>query len=143
MSACREIAVSQTNSDNSDETLTITLSSQLLRELKHPNVINLQRVFLSHADRKVWLLVDYSEHDLWVGTSSIIWPIGLFITCSINEFFFLAYHQVPPRGQGEQEASHGIQRHGQVVALPNSRRHSLPPHQLGFAQRSGEEFIAS
>merc|ERR1712062_771458 len=45
MSACREIA--------------------LLRELKHPNVINLQRVFLSHADRKVWLLVDYSEHDLW------------------------------------------------------------------------------
>ncbi|CAB4063624.1 CDK8_11 [Lepeophtheirus salmonis] len=45
MSACREIA--------------------LLRELKHPNVINLQRVFLSHSDRKVWLLVDYSEHDLW------------------------------------------------------------------------------
>ena len=38
---------------------------QLLRELKHPNVINLQRVFLSHNDRKVWLLVDYSEHDLW------------------------------------------------------------------------------
>ena len=28
-------------------------------------MINLQRVFLSHADRKVWLLVDYSEHDLW------------------------------------------------------------------------------
>jgi len=45
MSACREIA--------------------LLRELKHPNVINLQRVFLSHQDRKVWLLFDYSEHDLW------------------------------------------------------------------------------
>jgi len=45
MSACREIA--------------------LLRELKHPNVINLRGVFLSHADRKVWLLVDYSEHDLW------------------------------------------------------------------------------
>jgi len=45
MSACREIA--------------------LLRELKHINVINLQRVFLSHTDRKVWLLFDYSEHDLW------------------------------------------------------------------------------
>jgi len=45
MSACREIA--------------------LLRELKHPNVINLQRVFLTHSDRKVWLLFDYSEHDLW------------------------------------------------------------------------------
>ena len=44
---------------------------QLLRELKHPNVINLQRVFLSHADRKVWLLVDYSEHDLWVGIFNV------------------------------------------------------------------------
>ncbi|MEJ1281803.1 cyclin-dependent kinase 8 [Cricetulus griseus] len=37
----------------------------LLRELKHPNVISLQKVFLSHADRKVWLLFDYAEHDLW------------------------------------------------------------------------------
>ncbi|XP_076357738.1 cyclin-dependent kinase 8-like isoform X2 [Tachypleus tridentatus] len=45
MSACREIA--------------------LLRELKHSNVIHLQRVFLSHVDRKVWLLFDYAEHDLW------------------------------------------------------------------------------
>jgi len=45
MSACREIA--------------------LLRELKHANVICLQKVFLSHSDRKVWLLFDYAEHDLW------------------------------------------------------------------------------
>uniref|UniRef100_A0A1B6D3B6 Cyclin-dependent kinase 8 n=1 Tax=Clastoptera arizonana TaxID=38151 RepID=A0A1B6D3B6_9HEMI len=45
MSACREIA--------------------LLRELKHLNVINLIRVFLSHNDRKVWLLFDFAEHDLW------------------------------------------------------------------------------
>ncbi|XP_019740522.1 cyclin-dependent kinase 19 isoform X3 [Hippocampus comes] len=45
MSACREIA--------------------LLRELKHPNVIALQKVFLSHSDRKVSLLLDYAEHDLW------------------------------------------------------------------------------
>ncbi|KAL1491779.1 hypothetical protein ABEB36_012325 [Hypothenemus hampei] len=45
MSACREIA--------------------LLRELKHPNVINLVRVFLSHNDRKVWLMFDFAEHDLW------------------------------------------------------------------------------
>lgn len=36
-----------------------------MRELKHPNVINLIRVFLSHTDRKVWLLFDYAEHDLW------------------------------------------------------------------------------
>jgi len=41
-------------------------SLQLLRELKHVNVINLQKVYLSHADRKVWLLFDYAEHDLWV-----------------------------------------------------------------------------
>ncbi|KAG7204182.1 hypothetical protein KM043_002019 [Ampulex compressa] len=45
MSACREIA--------------------LLRELKHVNVITLIRVFLSHNDRKVWLLFDFAEHDLW------------------------------------------------------------------------------
>ncbi|KAI6243740.1 Protein kinase domain-containing protein [Aphelenchoides fujianensis] len=44
MSACREVA--------------------LLRELSHPNLIKLQRVFFS-ADRKVWLLFDYAEHDLW------------------------------------------------------------------------------
>ncbi|KAF8384050.1 cdk-8 [Pristionchus pacificus] len=44
MSACREIA--------------------LLRELKHPNLINLQRVFLS-SERKVFLLLEYAEHDLW------------------------------------------------------------------------------
>ncbi|KAK0181611.1 hypothetical protein PV327_003882 [Microctonus hyperodae] len=45
MSACREIA--------------------LLRELKHINVITLIRVFLSHNDRKVSLLFDFAEHDLW------------------------------------------------------------------------------
>lgn len=44
----------------------ISFVLQLLRELKHPNVISLQKVFLSHADRKVWLLFDYAEHDLWV-----------------------------------------------------------------------------
>ena len=45
MSACREI--------------------ELLRELDHPNVITILRVFLSHADRRVWLLFHYAEHDLW------------------------------------------------------------------------------
>ncbi|GAU98049.1 hypothetical protein RvY_09249 [Ramazzottius varieornatus] len=37
----------------------------LLRELKHRNVINLQKVFLSSVDRRVWLLLDYAEYDLW------------------------------------------------------------------------------
>ncbi|CAF0946752.1 unnamed protein product [Brachionus calyciflorus] len=44
-SACREIA--------------------LLRELKHPNVVTLIKVYLSHHDRKVWLLFEFAEHDLW------------------------------------------------------------------------------
>lgn len=39
---------------------------QLLRELRHQNVISLQKVYLSHQDRKVYLLFDYAEHDLWV-----------------------------------------------------------------------------
>ena len=45
MSACREIS--------------------LLRELNHVNVIKLQRVFLSHSDRRVWLCFPFAEHDLW------------------------------------------------------------------------------
>jgi hypothetical protein len=44
---------------------------QLLRELKHINVITLQRVFLSHADRRVYLLFDFAEHDLWVKENNI------------------------------------------------------------------------
>ena len=55
--------------------LNFSLLLQLLRELSHPNVICLRRVFLSHADRKVWLLIDYSEHDLWVRTFSCNQPI--------------------------------------------------------------------
>uniref|UniRef100_A0A5K3FGB5 Protein kinase domain-containing protein n=2 Tax=Mesocestoides corti TaxID=53468 RepID=A0A5K3FGB5_MESCO len=45
MSSCREIA--------------------LLRELKHRNVMTLHRVFLNHSNRKIWLLFDYAEYDLW------------------------------------------------------------------------------
>ena len=30
------------------------------------NVISLQKVFLSHSDRRVWLCFAYAEHDLWV-----------------------------------------------------------------------------
>ncbi|XP_052277370.1 cyclin-dependent kinase 8-like isoform X5 [Dreissena polymorpha] len=56
MSACREIA--------------------LLRELKHPNVISLQKVFLSHQDRKVWLLFDYAEHDLWKPANILVMGEG-------------------------------------------------------------------
>ena len=53
---------------------------QLLRELKHVNVISLQKVYLSHADRKVWLLFDYAEHDLWVSDT---YHISRFNFCSL------------------------------------------------------------
>jgi len=81
MSACREIAVSVllvqvlvVESTKPGDLYTrlffvvvvVVFPLQLLRELKHPNVITLQKVFLSHSDRKVWLLFDYAEHDLWV-----------------------------------------------------------------------------
>lgn len=76
MSACREIAVSiivniffklyiRWRPQFCCYSQIITFFLQLLRELKHPNVINLIRVFLSHNDRKVWLLFDFAEHDLW------------------------------------------------------------------------------
>ena len=46
LSACREISV--------------------LKELKNPNLINLQRVFLSPPPHEgIWLLLDYAEYDLW------------------------------------------------------------------------------
>ncbi|KAM3188271.1 hypothetical protein ACTXT7_000587 [Hymenolepis weldensis] len=45
MSSCREIG--------------------LLRELKHRNVMTLHRIFLNHTTRKIWLLFDYAEYDLW------------------------------------------------------------------------------
>ena len=54
------------NSSNYWWMFLLSVSRQLLRELNHPNVIALQKVFLSHSDRKVWLLFDYAEHDLWV-----------------------------------------------------------------------------
>ncbi|XP_062825065.1 cyclin-dependent kinase 19 isoform X4 [Anolis carolinensis] len=49
---------------------------RLLRELKHPNVIALQKVFLSHSDRKVWLLFDYAEHDLWKPANILVMGEG-------------------------------------------------------------------
>lgn len=78
MSACREIAVSfmvnvlclytvvKSSISLSPSPSPPSPSLQLLRELKHPNVITLQKVYLSHSDKKVWLLFDYAEHDLWV-----------------------------------------------------------------------------
>jgi hypothetical protein len=51
-------------------------------------VIALQRVFLSHADRKVWLLSDFAEHDLWVKKKLIA-----KINCKNNKkYLFKAYY---------------------------------------------------
>jgi len=57
---------------------------QLLRELKHVNVISLQKVYLSHADRKVWLLFDYAEHDLWVSKIGNISSFTKFTFCIVR-----------------------------------------------------------
>ena len=46
ISACREISV--------------------LRELNHENIIKLEQVFLSYKEKKVWLVLEYAEYDLWV-----------------------------------------------------------------------------
>ena len=53
-----------------DAVALLSICLQLLRELKHANIISMPRVFLSHVDRKVWLLLDYAEHDLWVSAST-------------------------------------------------------------------------
>jgi len=36
----------------------------LLRELNHPNVLNLQRVYCDPADGSLFMLFDYAEYDL-------------------------------------------------------------------------------
>ena len=100
---------------------------QLLRELKHPNVINLQRVFLSHNDRKVWLLVDYSEHDLWhiikfhraakANKKPVMVHKGMFLT-----FIFYTVSRYT--------TSFNF-RHGQIPAIPDFRRYPLSSRQLG------------
>lgn len=46
--------------------LRCALNPQLLRELKHDNVIMLREVFLNSADRELWLLFDYAQYDLFV-----------------------------------------------------------------------------
>jgi len=50
---------------------------------------------------------------------------------------FTAHNKIPPGRESEQEAGDGAQGHGQVVAVPDPRRHPLPAHQLGAAQGLG------
>ncbi|MEN2500002.1 MAG: cyclin-dependent protein serine/threonine kinase 19, partial [Marteilia pararefringens] len=45
ISACREISV--------------------LRELNHPNIIKLHSVYLNYEEKKVWIVLEYAEYDLW------------------------------------------------------------------------------
>lgn len=47
---------------------------------------------------------------------------------------FVAHNQVPPSREGQQEASDGAERYGEVVALPNPRWHTLSTLELGVAQ---------
>jgi len=45
----------------------------------------------------------------------------------------LAYYKVSSFGEGEQEADQYAEEHGEVVAVSDSRRHSLPAFKLGSA----------
>jgi len=76
MSACREIA--------------------LLRELKHPAIINLVNVFLSHPENQVWLLFDYAEYDLW---HLLKWHRKLKQDIAKNEFNLIDSNQIGKRSQ--------------------------------------------
>ena len=108
MSACREIA--------------------LLRELKHPNVINLQRVGLVWSD---------------CYNLSPCLSAGIFISqrqkglaaVRLLRARPVAHHQVPPGRQGQQETSPGAQGHGEKSSLSDPGRYSLSPRQLGSSQR--------
>ena len=40
---------------------------QLLRELQHENIVQAREIFLDHKERYLYLLLDYAEHDHWVG----------------------------------------------------------------------------
>lgn len=55
-----------------------------MRELNHINLINLQRVFLSHEDRRVSLLFDFAEHDLWVYLVSLYIKYHYIVIFSIS-----------------------------------------------------------
>lgn len=66
---------------------------QLLRELKHPNVIGLQKVFLSHADRKVWLLFEYAEHDLWVSLFPYTFGVDAVSAVSLPLQHIIKFHR--------------------------------------------------
>ena len=90
MSACREIA--------------------LLRELKHPNVINLQRVRLvlnRPDDERICSGVPVSHGQEGLAAVRLLRARPL------------AHHQVPQSGQGQQEASPGPQGNGEEPPLPD------------------------
>ena len=95
MSACREIA--------------------LLRELKHPAVINLVKVFLSHKDRKVWLLFDFAEHDLW---------------------HIIKHHRTQKAAMKQQAKAAALQRSKMVPPSQNETQSSIQHRTNQFVQQA-------
>jgi len=45
----------------------------------------------------------------------------------------VAYHKVPSFSKSKQKADQYAEEHGEVVAVPDSGRHSLPAFKLGSA----------
>lgn len=155
MSACREIAVR----DLVDPNLLLTTykllarltgylsypNTQLLRELNHVNVIRLHRVFLSHSDRRVWLMFPYAEHDLWVIQlfCSIIYmspvdfaPSSSKAKLTIFSPLLTAHHQDQSSCESEQEVFVSSEGDGEEPFVSDLGRHSLSARQFRTTPRS-------
>ena len=131
-SACREISVS--DGDRfvvQRRVLFVCFSLQLLRELKHVNVITLQRVFLSHADRRVYLLFDFAEHDLWV---TICWKCPWRIA-DVYSSIRSAHYQISSFSQAEQENGDLRACNGQIIVVSNTSRNTLSALELDSSPR--------
>ncbi len=61
----------------------------ILNELKHDNIVKLERVFMSPQKCEVHLVYDYAEHDLAV-TCFVI------VALAICRFLSTGHHQIPP-----------------------------------------------
>jgi len=77
--------------------------------LKHVNVITLLRVFLSHTDRRVYLLFDFAEHDLWVKKTK-----NLFVE---NCFIFSLKHIIKFHRSAKQNKKPVVCARGMVKSL--------------------------
>ncbi len=41
--------------------------------MTHENIVKLIDVYLSEAERNVWLVFEYAQQDLWVRMCGVVW----------------------------------------------------------------------